>query len=256
MGWWSTSTASRTCSAAAALQRTGWTTSPGSSWVSAQQPERTMALPPPQAVFGSPLILPGKFLDSPELPSKDFLEQFSKTLSAAEHSSTRHNTIATAAPARRPRLRTYGFHEAGRPRTAASTTLRWPLRHPSPLLASFHAAYRRKGGQGVHPPAQTLHRPHCTACAAQGQGPPARHHPLPGFSPSRERSGPQGTFRLAAANRTASGTFFPWPTARGFCTPCRNSRCRSARLQPPSADQIRPPSSRPGGALWRLRDDL
>jgi hypothetical protein len=45
-----------------------------------------------QAVFGSPLILPGKFLDSPELPSKDFLEQFSKTLSAAEHPSTRHNT--------------------------------------------------------------------------------------------------------------------------------------------------------------------
>jgi transposase InsO family protein len=38
---------------------------------------------PAQAVFGSRLILPGKFLDSPELPSKDFLEQFSKTLSAA-----------------------------------------------------------------------------------------------------------------------------------------------------------------------------
>jgi hypothetical protein len=32
---------------------------------------------PPQTVFGSPLILPGQFLDSPELPSKDFLEQFS-----------------------------------------------------------------------------------------------------------------------------------------------------------------------------------
>jgi hypothetical protein len=42
-----------------------------------------------QSVFGSPLILPGQFLDSPELPSKDFLEQFSKTLTAAEHSSTR-----------------------------------------------------------------------------------------------------------------------------------------------------------------------
>jgi hypothetical protein len=50
-------------------------------------------------VFGSPLILPGQFLDSPELPSKNFLEQFSKTLSAAEHLSTRHNT---AAAARRP----------------------------------------------------------------------------------------------------------------------------------------------------------
>jgi hypothetical protein len=32
---------------------------------------------PAQAVFGSPLILPGKFLDSPELPSVEFHEQFS-----------------------------------------------------------------------------------------------------------------------------------------------------------------------------------
>jgi len=52
---------------------------------------------PTQAVFGSPLILPGQFLDSPELASKNFLEQFSKTLSAAEHPSTRHNTAAAAA---------------------------------------------------------------------------------------------------------------------------------------------------------------
>jgi hypothetical protein len=37
-------------------------------------------------------------LDSPELPSKTFLEQFSKTLSAAEHSATRHNTAAAPQP--------------------------------------------------------------------------------------------------------------------------------------------------------------
>jgi hypothetical protein len=43
---------------------------------------------PTQAVFGSPLILPGQFLDSPELPSNIFLEQFSETLSAAEHTAT------------------------------------------------------------------------------------------------------------------------------------------------------------------------
>ncbi len=53
---------------------------------------------PAQAVFGSPLILPGQFLDSPELASKTFLEQFSKTLSAAEHSATRHNTAAVRRP--------------------------------------------------------------------------------------------------------------------------------------------------------------
>jgi transposase InsO family protein len=49
---------------------------------------------PAQAVFGSQLILTGQFLDSPELPSKIFLEQFSKTLSASEHTATRHNTAA------------------------------------------------------------------------------------------------------------------------------------------------------------------
>jgi transposase InsO family protein len=49
---------------------------------------------PAQEVFGPPLILPGQFLDSPEIPPKNFLEQFSKTLSAAEHSATRHNTAA------------------------------------------------------------------------------------------------------------------------------------------------------------------
>jgi hypothetical protein len=44
-----------------------------------------------------PLILPGQFLDSPEFPSENFLEQFSKTLSAAEHPATRRNTAANAA---------------------------------------------------------------------------------------------------------------------------------------------------------------
>jgi hypothetical protein len=53
---------------------------------------------PAQKVFSSPLILPGQFLDSPEIPPKIFLEQFSKTLSAAEHSATRHNTAATRHP--------------------------------------------------------------------------------------------------------------------------------------------------------------
>ncbi len=53
---------------------------------------------PAQAVFGSPLILPGQFLDSPELPFNIFLEQFSKTLSDAEHTATRHNTAAARRP--------------------------------------------------------------------------------------------------------------------------------------------------------------
>jgi hypothetical protein len=35
-----------------------------------------------------------QFLDSPEIPSDEFLMQFSQTLSAAEHPSTRHKTAA------------------------------------------------------------------------------------------------------------------------------------------------------------------
>jgi hypothetical protein len=57
---------------------------------------------PAQEVFGTPLILPGQFLDSPEIPPKIFLEQFSKTLSAAEHTACRHNTAAARQPP--PRL--------------------------------------------------------------------------------------------------------------------------------------------------------
>ncbi len=57
---------------------------------------------PAQEVFSTPLILPSQFLDSPEIPPKIFLEQFSKTLSAAEHAATRHNTAAARQPP--PRL--------------------------------------------------------------------------------------------------------------------------------------------------------
>jgi hypothetical protein len=43
---------------------------------------------PAQALLSQPLILPSQFLDSPELPSDEFLTQFSRTLSAAKHYST------------------------------------------------------------------------------------------------------------------------------------------------------------------------
>jgi hypothetical protein len=45
------------------------------------------------------LILPGQFLDSPELPSDEFLTQFSPTLSTTKHHYTRlHYTAATQQP--------------------------------------------------------------------------------------------------------------------------------------------------------------
>jgi hypothetical protein len=56
------------------------------------------------------------------------------------------------------------------------------------------------------------------------------------------RSGMQSTFHPTAISTTAPGTVFPWPAARGFCTPCPNCRPRgrSACPQPPSAFQIQP----------------
>ncbi len=40
----------------------------------------------------------GQFIDAPELPLEKFLEKFSKTLSAAEHPSTRHNKTMARQP--------------------------------------------------------------------------------------------------------------------------------------------------------------
>jgi transposase InsO family protein len=197
---------------------------------------------PAQEVFGSILILPGQFLDSPEIPPKIFLEQFSKTLSAAKHSATRHNT----APARGRSCpttfsRTDSAREAGRPRTATPAAIQRPLHRRSPLPAPLHAAHRRQGGQGVNPQTQTLHGSYSAARATQGPGPPARRRPLPGFPAARGRVGPPGTLRSTATSRTAPGTVFPWHDARGFCT----QFLTTPPLGPPA--QIRPLGLRPRG---------
>jgi hypothetical protein len=196
---------------------------------------------PAQAVFGSPLILPGQFLDSPELPSKTFLEQFSKTLSAAEHSATRHNTSA----ARRPRPRPTVFVR----RDGHVPPLQPLYDGPYTVLhRSLHHFTLRIGDR--EDKVSTLRLKPCTDPTA----PPARRRPLPEFSPARGHGGPPGTLGPTAASRTAPGTVFPWHAARGFCTPRRRSRlCRRlACRQPPSAVQIRPLGLRPrglGGAL-------
>jgi hypothetical protein len=115
-------------------------------WVRGAAAREDNGSTPAQAVFGSPLILPGQFLDSPELPSKIFLEQFSKTLSAAEHTARRHYTTAArrpptaAAAARRPCPRSDGVCEAGRTRTTTPAAVRQPLHRPSPLYTTSRCA--------------------------------------------------------------------------------------------------------------------
>jgi hypothetical protein len=91
---------------------------------------------PAQAVFGSPLIIPGQFLDSPELPSKIFLEQFSKTLSAAEQTGTTHNTSAARRPP--PQLLDDLAH-------APTVFVRWDGHVPllQPLYDVLYTAIRR-----------------------------------------------------------------------------------------------------------------
>jgi hypothetical protein len=161
---------------------------------------------PAQAVFGSPLIAPGQFLDSPELPS-----------SAAEHTATRHNTTAARLPppqllddlARAPMvfMRRDGH------------VLPLQLLYDGPYTVIRHSLHhftlpisdKEDKVSTVYPPTQALHRPYSAACAAQGPGPPARRHPLPRFSPAGGRGGPQGTLRP-----TASSIHFPLARRQGF----------------------------------------
>ena len=94
-GWWKVSIAtSRTCSgpgtAANWIDHLPWVLL---GLCSAAREDNNTS--PAKAVFGSPLIFPGQIFNSPELPLEQFLEQFSRTLSAAKYPHTRHNT-ATA----------------------------------------------------------------------------------------------------------------------------------------------------------------
>jgi hypothetical protein len=144
--WLPGATGTRRRSGPAAPRPTGRTTYHGSFLASARRPERTTTPPPAQAVFSSPVILPGQILDSPELPSERFLEQFSKTVSAAEPPPTRNNNAVARQPL--PKL----TDALACARTAKSLRSSRSTRAPSPIPAPFHLAQLRKEGQVVHCP--------------------------------------------------------------------------------------------------------
>ncbi len=198
------------------------------------------------------LILPGQFLDSPEIPSKIFLEPFSKTLSAAEHTATRHNTAATRQPL--PRL----------PDDLARAPMVFVRRdgHVPPLQPLYHgpnAVIRRslhhftlRIGDKVDK-VSTLRLKPCMDPAAPPALPRVRGRP-PAAVRFRDFPPPGAV----AARRVHFAPELPAEPRREpfsrFCTPRRRSRphCRSARPQPPSAVKIRPLGLRPrglGGAL-------
>ncbi len=176
---------------------------------------------PAQEVFGTLLILPGQFLDSPEIPPKIFLEQFSTTLSAAEHSATRHNTAAAHRPP--PQL----------PDDLACAPTVFvrrdghvpPLQPPSDgpynvIRRSLHHFTLRVGDK-VDKVSTLILKP-CTdptAPPARGSGLPARRRTLPRFPAAGGRSGPLGTIRPRATSRTAPGTVFPGTPPGVFARP-------------------------------------
>jgi hypothetical protein len=210
---------------------------------SVQQPEKTTA----------PLILPGQFLDSPELPLKNFLDQFSKTLSAAEHPSTRHNT--TAARQLPPKLP----DDIAR----APTLFVWRDGHVLPLQPLYKGPYATLR-RSLHlltlhigDKVSTLQLKPCNdptvppaQCSSQDQGSPTRCHPLPGFSPAGCHGGLQGTLRPAANGGTAPGTVSPSQLPGVFAHPAVFPAAAAAR---PGRDRrtdqtSRPLASRSGGS--------
>jgi hypothetical protein len=205
---------------------------------------------PAQAVFSSPLILPGKFLDSPELPSKDFLEQFSKTLSAAEHSSTRHNTIATAAPARRPRPRTYGVHEGGTAtyrRFNHSTTAPTPSFAAPCIISRCVSAKRRTRcpPSGSNPAPTPPHR-----LRSQGSGAACTQPSASGIFSLQGPQRPAGYISPRSSQQNCVGNLFSLANRQGFLhtpPPFSSTPPLGLPATPPSPDQIRPLGLHPQG---------
>jgi hypothetical protein len=180
------------------------------------------------AVFGTPLILPGQFLDSPELPSEQFLEQFSRTLSDAQHPSTRHNTAAALRPPRK-------LPDA---LARALTAFIWRDGHVPPLQPLYGGPYAVLRHSQHHFTLQigdkedkvsTLRLKPCNDPTALPAQPRASDCPLlvcfrdfpPPFITAARR------VHFAPSQGQEPGTISPWPATRGFCTPHRRSNASS-----------------------------
>jgi hypothetical protein len=210
---------------------------------------------PAQEVFGTPLILPGQFLDSPEIPPKIFLEQFSKTMSAAEHTATRHNTATACQPP--PRLPD--------DLTRASTVFVRRDGHVPPLQPLYDGPYAVVHRSLHHftlrigDKVSTLRLKPCTDPAAppalprvRGRPPAAvrfRDFPPPGAAAARLVH-----FAPELPAEPLREPFSPGAPPGVFARPAAildHITARPAR-RPPSAVQIRPLGLRPrglGGAL-------
>ncbi len=102
---------------------------------------------PAQAVFGTPLILPGHFLDSPKLLQKTFLGNFLKDTKC-----------------RRSCQRTWPTHTSPRCSSGGMATYRRSNPSTTAPTSSFVATGRTRCP--VHPPAEALHRSYRATCTA------------------------------------------------------------------------------------------
>jgi hypothetical protein len=188
---------------------------------------------PVQAAFGSLLILPGQFLDSPELPSEQFLEQISKTLSAAKHPSTRHNTAATRQPP--PKL----------PDSLASASMVFIRRdrHDPPLQLLYDSPYAILRRSLHHFTLQiddkedklsTLRLKHCSNPTALPAQPRARVRPpavsFQDFSPPGTAGARKVHFALSQAQEPRREPLPLVQPAGGFARPAAIPQPATARL--------------------------
>ncbi len=193
------------------------TTFHGSYLASAQQPEKTTAPPPLRQCSAHHSFYQDNFWISLNYLQKTFLSNFlrhwvlSNTLplvtTPLRHASCRRS-CQTNWPAHRQCS------------SGGTATYRPYPSFAAPCTTSRCALATRKTRCPLSSwnPALILPCP----CAAQDQGPPACHRPLPGFSPTVCRRGPQRTFCSAEDKGTAPVTVFPWPADRGFCS-CHSS---------------------------------
>ncbi len=153
------------------------------------------------------------------MASEKFLEQFSKTLSASKHPSTRQNTAtAWRLPQKLPDALAHTVRPVGRPCPTVPAALRRPLCRPLPLPAPLHPAHRQQGGQGVNSQAEAMHRPHSVACKAEDQGPPAPS-PLPsafGILPRLAYWRPARYISPRHMQRNRAGNCFPLASRQEF----------------------------------------
>jgi hypothetical protein len=109
-------------------------------------PKDVSAISSAELVYGTPLVLPGEFLDAAELPAADFLEHVQPGPFAILH---KHPTSCSSGE--------MGVHQARRDAAAANTAICRPIRGGRSRCEDLRGD-RRTAAAGLRGPAQAAHR--------------------------------------------------------------------------------------------------